>query len=307
MIDTLAVDFAHTLVPEAYPAFDLNLRDANGGNLTDHLCFDYTNLDVFAGDESGLVAPYDSVPESQMAWVASRNIADWYYDNLGRRSYDDDDKQLKMYLDAGVSNASYSTRCDAIQFKFGWVGLDIVRHEFTHAVIRHSFSNLVYEGQSGALNESYADTLAQFADPDDDWLLGEDTLNGQGPIRSLRDPFGYDCGPNANEFCGDPDHIDLYCTTLSCNNDNGGVHTNSGIPNKAHYLISEGGDHKGFTSAGIGNTKAERLIYRVMQILPSRADFEMAAAVTSGMAELFMMYFSSLSTRNDTPRAWLDE
>jgi hypothetical protein len=112
-----------------------------------------------------------------------------------------------------------------------------------------------------------------------DWLQGEERLGGGGAVRSLEDPMNGLCGPPANSFaCGDPvSYIDR-CTSGNdfCNyaDDNGGVHTNSGIGNFAAYLIAEGFDYNGQSYAGIGRNKLKRLYYMLMLGLGASPDFD---------------------------------
>lgn len=114
--------------------------------------------------------------------------------------------------------------------------LDVVAHELTHAVTERT-AGLQYQNQSGALNESFSDVFGYFLDPTD-YLLGEDIytpgVSGDA-LRSLSNPTQY----------GQPAHMSNYVNTTS---DNGGVHTNSGIPNKAAYN----------TISSIGKAKAEK-------------------------------------------------
>lgn len=104
--------------------------------------------------------------------------------------------------------------------------LDVAAHEFSHAVVSGTV-NLIYQGQSGALNESFADVMACMVDRDD-WTIAEDILGPSFPYpvaRSLADP------PLGNQ----PGHMkDLWKTV----EDYGGVHTNSGIPNHAAYQLA---------------------------------------------------------------------
>jgi len=127
--------------------------------------------------------------------------------------------------------------------------LDIVAHELTHAVTEKE-SDLVYQNQSGALNESLSDIFAALID-DDDWMIGEDSYTPGTPGDALR---YLDNPPLGNQ----PDHMDDYLVTTS---DNGGVHTNSGIPNKTAYLMSEGGTHHGITVIGMGRPNMGRVFY----------------------------------------------
>jgi Zn-dependent metalloprotease len=147
--------------------------------------------------------------------------------------------------------------------------LDVMAHEIVHGVIEYS-SGLRYENQSGALNESFADIFGAMVDRDD-WTVGED-LNGQG-IRSLQDPTGF----------GDPAHMDDF-RKWPLSRDKGGVHTNSGIPNRAYYLLAEGLTLEGLGSS-IGKDKAEKLAYSTMVNLTRDSDFQAAAALMLTSAE----------------------
>ncbi|MDI3388644.1 M4 family metallopeptidase [Streptomyces sp. B-S-A8] len=124
------------------------------------------------------------------------------------------------------------------------IPVDVMAHELTHGVTQYT-ANLAYSGQSGALNESVSDvfgslvkqhTLGQTADQAD-WLIGEGLLapGVQGvALRSMKAPgTAYD-----DDVLGkdpQPAHMDDYVDTEQ---DNGGVHINSGIPNHAFYLLA---------------------------------------------------------------------
>lgn len=130
--------------------------------------------------------------------------------------------------------------------------LDVGGHEMSHGVIQNT-ANLVYENQSGAINESFADIFGAMIDRDD-WRLGEEVVNTQyypsGALRDMANPHngGNQLGDNGWQ----PDHMSEYYTG---NQDNGGVHINSGIPNKAYYLYA----------TAIGKDKAEQVYYRTLE------------------------------------------
>ena len=117
-------------------------------------------------------------------------------------------------------------------------GIDVVGHELTHGVTQHE-ANLTYSGQSGALNESISDVFGslvkQYHLGQDaavaDWLIGADIVGPQlaPALRSMTAPG------TANKYDNQPSTMDGYVHTTS---DNGGVHTNSGIPNHAFYVIA---------------------------------------------------------------------
>jgi neutral peptidase B len=157
---------------------------------------------------------------------------------------------------------------DGIKFNSLAGGLDVAGHEMTHGVIEHS-ADLVYQGESGAINESLADVLGNFAEmyttSEIEWELGEDittpNIPGDGGLRSMSNPASKKT--SITESGHYPDHYDdRYLGT----EDKGGVHINSGINNKAAFLISEGGTNNGITIKGIGKTKAEKIFYRALTL-----------------------------------------
>jgi hypothetical protein len=262
--------------------FDLEVFDANGID-NDPDCFYNDDASDLIGNTSGLLPSYLSDLDAVTAWTAARHTYLFYHDTFGRHSWDDDDDDVRVAVHAGVSNANYSRRCQSIQMKNQWVGQNTMTHEFTHGVIHRSPSELVYEDQSGALNESFSDTMA--AVDDDDWLHSEDRIDGGGPLRSLKNPPGTECGPPDNlQDCNDPDRFSQYVNTSS---DNGGVHTNSGIMNKAAFLMGNGGSFNGLTVQAIGRAKLGWLIYSVMQYLPSTATFSDARSLAVTTANLY--------------------
>ena len=113
-------------------------------------------------------------------------------------------------------------------------GVDVIGHELTHGVTQYE-ANLVYSGQSGALNESISDVFGiqvkQRALGQDvttsDWLIGADIVGPalQPALRSMKDPG------EANPHDDQPADMDDYVP-------GGDVHTNSGIPNKAFYVVA---------------------------------------------------------------------
>ncbi|MPY80610.1 MAG: hypothetical protein GEV04_19605, partial [Actinophytocola sp.] len=154
---------------------------------------------------------------------------------------------------------------------------DVVAHELTHGVIEKT-ANLAYWYQSGAINESMADVFGELIDLNNDdteieppWQLGEDST--LGVVRDMADP----------EATNQPDRMtsSTYSAEPVTSNqfDNGGVHTNSGVGNKAAYLIarepSEGSvSFNGHVVTGIGHAKATQVYYETLQMLASGADYE---------------------------------
>jgi Zn-dependent metalloprotease/PKD repeat protein len=125
--------------------------------------------------------------------------------------------------------------------------LDVAAHELGHGVVSNT-ANLEYVGQSGAINESYADIFGAMVDRQD-WKIGEDVVRTNyypsGALRDMADP--HNGGTQANDYW-QPAHVsEMYLGTQ----DNGGVHINSSISNHAYYLFA----------TAVGKEKAEQVFY----------------------------------------------
>lgn len=200
---------------------------------------------------------------------------DYYLSQHGRDSYDAAGATIRSSVHycpnpclGGYQNAFW----DGSQMVYGngfSSADDVVAHELTHAVTERS-ANLVYSRQPGALNESFSDIFGETVDLTDSygndapsvrWQLGEDL--SIGAIRNLYNPDQY----------GQP--AKLSDATYACSaSDNGGVHTNSGIPNHAYALMVDGGTYNGRSVSGIGLTKAGKIEYRALtNYLTSAATF----------------------------------
>ncbi|NND34472.1 MAG: T9SS type A sorting domain-containing protein [Saprospiraceae bacterium] len=128
--------------------------------------------------------------------------------------------------------------------------LDVAAHELGHGVIGTT-ANLEYQGESGALNESFADIFGVVVERED-WLIGEDIVNRnifRDALRNMVDP--HNGGNSLNDPGYQPAHYDERYTGKE---DNGGVHINSGIPNRAFYLFAN----------EVGLEAAEQVYYSVL-------------------------------------------
>ncbi len=134
--------------------------------------------------------------------------------------------------------------------------VDVLGHELSHAVTQYT-ANLTYQGQSGALNESVSDVfgsclkqrlLGQSADQAD-WLIGEGIFLPSVQGRALRSMAAPGTAYDDPALGKDPQvaSMDDYVDTRE---DNGGVHTNSGIPNKAFHLVATGLGGNAWEGAG---------------------------------------------------------
>lgn len=133
--------------------------------------------------------------------------------------------------------------------------LDIVGHEMSHGVVQNT-AGLIYENQSGALNESIADLFGVLIEGRN-WTLAEDCTKPQpGYLRNMQDPH--------KGLSWQPKHMSEYVELPNTREgDWGGVHVNSGIPNRAAYLLIEGLAAEGMGES-IGRTTAETLYYRAL-------------------------------------------
>lgn len=215
-------------------------------------------------------------------FFAQKTLAYWL-DTFGRKGIDNNtNKNLRFkYM---LSRTHYGTNYnnafwDGSSMTYGdgdgvnyrpFDALDVVGHEMMHGVTERT-SNLTYQNESGAANESFSDingtvveyyvgTVTGFGGvpyPADLWI-GEDLFYSNTPssptrgIRNMQDPH----------LEGDPCH---YSERYTGTADNGGVHTNSGIMNKVFYLLSYGGtnhaDTTGTSVSGIGLFEAGKISF----------------------------------------------
>ncbi|MFD1019878.1 M4 family metallopeptidase [Thalassobacillus hwangdonensis] len=218
-------------------------------------------------------------------------VFDYYYDNFGRVSYDDAGATITSTVHYGnnYNNAAWTGNQmiygdgDGSTFTSLSGADDIVAHELTHAVTDTSAS-LVYENQSGALNESFSDVFGYFVD-DEDWLMGEDVYTpgvAGDALRSMSNPEQYNQPAHMNDYQNLPNTEE---------GDWGGVHINSGIPNKAAY----------YTINSIGKSKAEQVYYRALTVyLTPNSNFSDARdALVQSASDLY-----GSSTANAVSTAW---
>ena len=260
---------------------------------------------------NGVTPLFDSdlASDADNVWTDGANVdahvyAGWTYDYLfkrfGRRGLDDSDlrilslvhpvrRQDWLTASPGVFGLFYINAFYAgngvmvygeglppgviflgLSWNFFSAALDVVAHELAHGVTEFS-SQLIYQDESGALNEAFSDIIATgvefFFQESGSGLRTADYLGGEdiatpGGIRSMENPGLF----------GDPDH---YSNRFTGPEDNGGVHTNSAIANHAFYLAIEGGTNRtsGLGVAGVGaanREQIENIFYRAfVSMLPS--------------------------------------
>ena len=231
-------------------------------------------------------------PAYDIHWGMEKTY-DFYKNVFTRTSYNNAGAIIKNYVNPPFyqvqkgnepNNASADKTTNLMEFGYGdgltrgaYASLDVVGHEFTHLVIKYRFdtsgtgtmNDLSYQGESGALNESFADifgTCIEFETKPTtaNWTLFEDyCLPKPSFSRSMSDP-------KSNSLPIDSRQPNTYKSPLS----NGywdrspspKVHINSGVQNYWFYLLSQGGSGTNdlgniFSVTGIGINKARQIAY----------------------------------------------
>lgn len=235
---------------------------------------------------------------------------DLYHDIFERNSVDDRGLRLDstVHYGAQYDNAFWNGSQmvygdgDGRLFNRFTIAIDVIGHELTHGVVQYE-AGLVYRGESGALNESFADVFGSLVKQrslkqtaaDADWLIGAGLLapgiHGVA-LRSLKAPgTAYD-----DPMLGKDPQPALYKNRYKGTQDNGGVHINSGIPNHAFYLAAV--EIGGFAWEKIG-----KIWYIALRdVLRSNADFSKAANATISVAG--QLYGQSGNEQNAVRKAW---
>ncbi|MBL7928982.1 MAG: M4 family metallopeptidase [Bacteroidia bacterium] len=238
-------------------ATDIRVYNCAGGGATSTY---YTDTDNNWANLSGV----------QCMWGSEKTYA--YFNVVhSRQSWDGLSGDMISYNNAfaGQNNACWGCTGNSAIFYAGstgsatddWNTNDIVGHEFGHGVTQAE-SNLVYEKEPGALNESFSDIFGDmvesFSEGINDWLVGAD----RGAIRSFINP---------NSFSQPDTYLGNNWVSTSCSpsqfNDFCGVHTNSGVQNFWFYLLSEGGsgtndNGTAYNVSGISRFSARLIAYR---------------------------------------------
>ena len=256
----------------------------------------------------------DAFPGTLSSWqqnevVTSEHVYNFFKNAFGYVSYDAaDHTMITVNNDPTIScpnarwNGTYAGYCD------GTATDDVIAHEWGHAYTEYT-SGLIYQYQSGALNESYSDVWGETIDLINNymdegenlsvrtttacsgslrWKVGEDATSFGGAIRDM-------WNPNCN---GDPakvlDTANYYCGTA----DSGGVHTNSGVTNHLYALLVDGGTYNGYTMTGMGFVKAAHLWWRAQKnYLTATSDFaNFADALEASANDLIGVNLQGMST-----------
>lgn len=223
-----------------------------------------------------------SVADVNLAYDYSGITYDYFFNRFGRDSIDGAGMplySLVKYCYPSVAcpygNAFWNGR--QMTYGDGYASADdVVGHELAHGVTEFT-AGLFYYYQSGAINESMSDVFGELIDftsgfgggrgndtASARWLMGEDL--SIGAIRNMKDPTLY----------SDPDRTGSpYYNLDATGSDSGGVHSNSGVNNKAAYLMVDGGSFNGYTVTALGENKTAQIYYYTLAyLLTSGSDYQ---------------------------------
>lgn len=224
----------------------------NTQNLPGTLVCDQTNPTCSTGDL-----------HAQGAHIYASDTYNYFKNNFNRDSINGAGMTIRstVHYKSGYDNAFWSGTQMVYGDFYGFpLADDVVAHELTHGVTDYS-SRLFYIFQSGAINEAISDIFGEFVDQTNGkgndtaavkWLMGED-ITGLGAIRDMRNPHNF--------FQPERMTDSLYWDCGGLYPDYGGVHTNSGVANKAAYLMTDGDTFNGKTVVGIGLNKVGAIWY----------------------------------------------
>ena len=240
--------------------------------------------------------PATGIAEVDKAYDYSKDTYDFYKTEHGR----DDLGSPGTPIISTVRYCVNSTHCPfptafwngfQVIYGEGFATDDVVGHELTHIVTANE-SKLFYFYQSGAISESFSDLWGEFIDqtngagndsPEVKWLMGEDLPMRH--FRNMADPTIAltHLGPDWPRQPDKMSSIHYQCpqSTLPIMTnptgdlgDAGGVHMNSGVNNKAVYLMTDGGTFNGYTVEALGYKQVAALYYEVQtNLLTSAADY----------------------------------
>jgi bacillolysin len=259
----------------------------------------------------------DAFPGSLDQWqqneVQVAGHSYYFYKNaFGWTSYDNADHSMTTINnnpDISCPNANWNGT--TANYCTGTAADDVVAHEWGHAFTEYT-CGLIYQYQTGALNESLSDIWGETIDllngyqdsgennavrtgtscsESNRWKMGEDASAFGGAIRDM-------WYPTCNSDPGKVTDSQYVCGT----GDSGGVHTNSGVPNHCYALLVDGGTYNGQTITGIGFTKAAHIFWRAQSTYLSRtSDFPaFADALEAAGNDLLGMNLEGLTT-SSTP------
>jgi Zn-dependent metalloprotease len=291
------VTFSNLNILLINPPYKVELWDYDAANSDDfggsYAITTNVGTQSWSGNGNGgtCVINNSSNPALDVHWGMEKTY-DFYLNAFGRNSYDGLGSVIKNFVNPnssisdGLPNNAFAISSPYNVMVFGMgdgvemnpvVGLDVEGHEYSHMVINNNGNGgLTYQGESGALNESFADifgTCVEFyaLGGSANWTIGENVMVSAPFLRSMANPNG---GQQPDTYKGQ-----YWTNTLNLDDDEGGVHTNSGVQNFWFYLLCQGGSGtndigNAYSVTGIGITQARQIVYKnLTTYLPPNATY----------------------------------
>lgn len=263
--------------------FDEGGNDNFGGSYTISTTTGTQNWSGNGNNGNYIIINYGN-PAVDAHWGMEKTY-DFYLNTFNKNSYDGNGSKIKQYINSSLTQlnqdgdpnnafampAPYNIMIYGLgdgQLMKPVVGLDVEGHEFTHLIINSNGNGgLTYQGESGALNESFADifgTCVEFySNVNPDWNIGEDVTVSASNIRSMSNPN------NPSGLTQQPDTYNgqFWKNPVNIQDDFGGVHINSGVQNFWFYLLCQGGSgtndlNNAYSVTSIGIANARAIAYR---------------------------------------------
>jgi len=250
---------------------------------------------------------HETTPSTNSNLEFFNKIYDFIHDSLDRESFDNHNAIMKIFIHVGQDYNNAFWNGELLAFGDGdqqvfktFMIQNVATHETFHAVTEYT-AQLEYQDQAGALNESISDVFAVCLDQklknqtpaQASWIIGEGvfmpSINGKG-LRSFKDELAYD-----DPVIGKDDQVKNMKDLYTGQEDNGGVHTNSGIPNHAFYQFC-------IRTGKFSWEVPMHLWYDTLLITKPKDDFKTFALNTVKIASSKL----SVIDKDNLIKAWLD-
>lgn len=304
-------------ISTSYVNNSYRLVDTSRGNgIFTYSLYDYNYIPDFLTDNDNIWTSteyHDSKQDAALdAHWGAMKVYDFFLEKYGRNGIDNNGMEIYNYVNcpwkeddyAGWDRSTHSmyygkgnSIVDAV------TSLDVIAHELGHGITDSYERDMVYAGETGALNESLSDIWAAcveyYAAPNKQrWWIEEDIRLNDTALRYMDNP----------KLKGDPDtYWGMNYLDPATNYYNFVVHHNSGVPNHWFYLLSDGGigtNDMGYTYSveGIGIENAADIVYESLNYIQSEMTFAEFAEKTRNVA--IYLYGACADETADLIEAW---
>ncbi|MDD4236718.1 MAG: M4 family metallopeptidase [Bacteroidales bacterium] len=268
--------------------YDSANDDDYGGTYSLNTSTGYHTFSGFGNYGSYSVSQLNN-PATDVHWGMEMTY-DYYMNIHSRNSFDNAGATIRNFINPTIffeqnpnnalaMGAPYNIMCYGMgdgSYMNPVVGLDVAAHEFTHMVTNNS-AQLIYQGESGALNEAFSDIFGAavefYSGVNTDWYIGEGIMIQGSYMRNMGNPNDRNL-PDTYEG-------NYWVDVSNTSQDHGGVHTNCGVMSYWFYLICEGGSGTNdigntYNVPAIGILKAEQIAYRnlTVYLTPSATHYD---------------------------------